>query len=101
MDEWIDAMKTSARCEFVPAEETLEHPFWTELEGLPDPEHAARPAVMKLGIERGLRVQETANCDVQLMEWVRELGNKAIEGKHLTFTHHLGERDIVRGKQNF
>ena len=100
MDEWIGAMKT-AGCEFVPAEETLEHPFWKELEGLPDPEHSARPAIMKLGIERGLHVQETANCDVQLMEWVRELGNEAIKENHLTFTHHLGERDMRRRKQNF
>ena len=97
MDEWIDAMK-AAGCEFVPAEETLDHPFWKELEGLPDPEHTARPAIMKLGVERGLNVQETANCDVPLMNWVRELGNKALEEKHLKYTHHLGEREIKRGK---
>eukprot|EP01048_Picozoa_sp_COSAG05_P018907 COSAG05_NODE_2854_length_2570_cov_2.685552_2_plen_360_part_00 len=93
MDDWLAALK-AAGCSFVPAESSLEHPFWKILEGKADPEHQARPALAKVANVQGLTWQESCDADMLLMSKINHLGELAVKNGSLTLTHHLGERDM-------
>jgi len=96
LDDWIAAL-LAAGCRFVSADEALTStPMFKELVGIEDPVHDARAGLMKIGKHRGLEWPESAPEQEQIMLWVRELGDAAVEAGHIELTHHLGDRDISR-----